>query len=188
MSDCSETCGGGKQYRYPILTRAPDIGGTRCPDYIVNNITEKYPCNNQPCPGTLSQSHNDNDKDMEMSGQKPYIYEKYIVQTLYLCGFIFTPLIFVQLCTKYCSCEQLLGSYSITAVDCRWRWSRFSDCRARCVDGHSFGRERYPIIVRQPLYGGTLCPDHVQNNQSEVMKCRDEDCSGQSYIHIHLCS
>ena len=76
-------------------------------------------------------------------------------------------------------------------VGCWWKWSAFSDCRTRCEGGRSLGRERYPVIIQQPMLGGTPCPDFVLKNTSEERKCRDEACSGQFtllYIQGHACT
>ena len=51
MSECTVTCGGGTQYRYPILSQAPSKGGEPCPHFIIMNKTEKYQCNLHHCPG-----------------------------------------------------------------------------------------------------------------------------------------
>ena len=50
MSECTVTCKGGTRYRYPILTRAPTNGGRPCPNHVIRNKTEKYRCNEHPCP------------------------------------------------------------------------------------------------------------------------------------------
>ena len=47
--DCSATCGGGTQSRYPVITTPAQHGGD-CPPNVVNGVPETRSCNMQTCP------------------------------------------------------------------------------------------------------------------------------------------
>jgi hypothetical protein len=203
LSSCTASCGGGTQYKDPIISKQPQNGGQACPG------RQTQQCNTQSCAIDCIGSWGDWSSCPSSNGKKTRTFK------------ITTPAIGGgkqcsnrdgDIQTDYCpidcvgnwniinDCDQNTGfktiRYNITTpvayggrecpyyngltdqqqcpVDCKFYMSPLSDCTTSCFPGTQYSE---PVITAQPRNGGKPCTGkrqiHVCNKYST--------CTGYNY-------
>ena len=68
------------------------------------------------------------------------------------------------------------------SVDCKWKWSEYSDCSVSCGGGTM---TRYPIIIQQAQFGGKSCPENVRSKIAESVPCGTTACRSEIQARVH---
>jgi len=170
---CNVSCGGGFISQTRQITQQASENGIQCPS--VDQLTQKMPCNTQPCPINCSLSlWTDDECSVPCGGGTRRQTRSILIQNAFggePCASL----------TQNVSCN-----VQPCSIDCvTGAWKDITTCSASC--GIGVISRTLPILT-QPAYGGKLCPTNLSQNVPCIMRPCPIDCVTGEWTDTTECS
>ncbi|KAF8819960.1 sushi domain (scr repeat) domain-containing protein, partial [Cardiosporidium cionae] len=159
-SSCTATCGSGSQRRTRSIIKNKNEFGRTCPPLSENQVCGSYPCPTDCVVSTWNNwsSCNGACGEATRTRTRSVITPPSLDPLGAACG----PTRQTSVC---------VGAQGMCGSDCRVsEWSTWSQCEVNCGGGFSF---RSRAIISQPIKGGALCPQGLQ----DVKECNTHACA-----------